>query len=299
VLYGASLQGFRLGEAIIYRGTYATGLFQCIYQPGPAHWATFSGTLEWHFAMLLVALSAFVWPLLLVAAGTMAALSILVAVLQACQARMAPKYDGFASRLVVAALCYAQPLVRSWARYKTGGLGWAAKPLELAPQECCSFRIPRSGSGALTYWTEEWRDRTELLGGLVGRLEALRWPKTIDTGWTDWDLELYCGPCTAVQICTAQEEHGGKKRLIRVRYRVRLREFAKTVFTVVLMLTLGAAFVHVGVAVACAAALVAGLATIWWRGMCVASQLLRIVDGLASEMRLIPCPTAAHDRAKG
>jgi len=208
---------------------------------------------------------------------------------------MAARYYGSISR-EVAALCYAQPLVRSWARYKTRGLGWASKPLELAAQECCSFRMPWSGSGVLVYWTEEWRNRTELLGGVVGRLESLGWPKLIDTGWTDWDLELCCGHSTAVQICTTQEEHGRKRRLIRARYRVRLREFAKTVFTVSLMIILGAAFVHVGMASACAAVLLVALATIWWRGTRAASQRLRIVGGVASEITLIPLPIAARSR---
>src|SRR5204863_8222654 len=102
VLYGASLQGLRLSEAIIYRGTYATGLFQCIYQPGPAHWATLPVTLEWHFIAVLVTVSAFVWPLMLVVAGGMVALSLLVAVLQASPARMARAPDGFVTRLAVA-----------------------------------------------------------------------------------------------------------------------------------------------------------------------------------------------------
>jgi GT2 family glycosyltransferase len=297
VLYGASLQGLRLGKSIIYRGTYATGLFQCIYQPGPAHWATLPSTLEWHLAAALIALGGLLSPLMFVAAGGMAALSILVAVLQAFQARMAPEYDGFVSRLVVAGLCYAQPLVRSWARYKRRGFGLAAQRLELPTSEYCRFRRPWSGYGALSYWTEEWRDRMELLRGVVSQLEALRWPKTIDTGWTDWDLELYCGPWTAVQICTTQEEHGGKKRLIRVRYRVRLREFAKAVVTVSLLLIIGAAFVHIGLATACTAALIAGLAMIWWRGIRAAAQLLRVIDGVASELRLITCPVVARSRS--
>ena len=37
----------------------------------------------------------------------------------AYQARLPAQHDGLASRLVVAALSYAQPLVRSWQRYRT------------------------------------------------------------------------------------------------------------------------------------------------------------------------------------
>ncbi len=38
-MYGASLPGLRVAAPIIYRGTFGTGMFQCLYQPGAAHWA--------------------------------------------------------------------------------------------------------------------------------------------------------------------------------------------------------------------------------------------------------------------
>ena len=41
------------------------------------------------------------------------------AMLQAAQARLAPAHDCVRSRLLIAALCYGQPLVRAWARYRT------------------------------------------------------------------------------------------------------------------------------------------------------------------------------------
>ena len=119
VMYGASLQGLRLDDAIIYRGTFGTGLFQCIYQPGPANWAMLPVTLEWQLAG-----GCSRWPRLFLppawaAAGAMLALSLAVAALQAGQATLAPRHDGWASRLLIAWLCYAQPVVRSWRRYRT------------------------------------------------------------------------------------------------------------------------------------------------------------------------------------
>src|SRR6185369_15018253 len=101
VPYGASLQGLRVGSPVIYRGVFGTGLFQCIYQPGPAHWAMLPSTLEWHLAILLVALAGLFWLPILAGAGVMLAISLLVAALQARQARLAPQYDGLGSRLVV------------------------------------------------------------------------------------------------------------------------------------------------------------------------------------------------------
>src|SRR5262249_4097157 len=114
VLYGASLRGLRLGEAILYRGTFGTGPFQCVYQPGPPHGAMLPSTLEWHVAAGLVALGTLFWLPAAAVAAAMLLLSLAVAVIQAVQAALAPEHEGFLSRLLIAGLCYAQPLVRSW-----------------------------------------------------------------------------------------------------------------------------------------------------------------------------------------
>ncbi len=119
VLYGPSPHGLCLSGALIYRGTFGTGLFQCLYQPGPAHWAMLPTTLEWHLAASLAGLAAFAWPLVGAVGAAMLLLSLLVATLQAAQARLAPAHDGPGARLLVMALCYTQPLVRSWGRYRT------------------------------------------------------------------------------------------------------------------------------------------------------------------------------------
>jgi hypothetical protein len=44
-LYGAALQGIRLGRDIIYRGTFEMALFQGDYRPGASHWAMLPSTL--------------------------------------------------------------------------------------------------------------------------------------------------------------------------------------------------------------------------------------------------------------
>src|SRR5205807_1938664 len=100
----AALQGLRLGGPIIYRGVFASGLFQCVYQRDPAHWAMLPGTLEWQAVAAVVALAGLLWlPMLLIAAG-MVFLSVVVAIMQAAQARIPAPHNGVASRLVVAGL---------------------------------------------------------------------------------------------------------------------------------------------------------------------------------------------------
>jgi hypothetical protein len=99
VLYGHSLQGLRLDPAIIYRGTFGAGLFQCLYQPGPAHWAMLPATLEWHVLIVLALAAGLLWPLARAVAGALLVLSVAVAALQAAQARLAPEHESVLSRL--------------------------------------------------------------------------------------------------------------------------------------------------------------------------------------------------------
>src|SRR5262249_40949272 len=119
MLYGVSLRGVRLDRSIIYHGTFATGLFQCLYQPGPAHWAMLPSTLEWHAVAGLAAAAGFFWWPASALLPALLRLSGVVAGLQAMQAVLAPAHGGPLTRLLVMALCYVQPLVRSWARYRT------------------------------------------------------------------------------------------------------------------------------------------------------------------------------------
>jgi GT2 family glycosyltransferase len=219
VLYGASLQGLRFGGPVIYRGTFGTGLFQCVYQPGPAHWAMFPGTLEWHVAAILLAAAALVWPWAGAVAALMLVLAVAVAGLQAAQARLARSHDGIGPRCVVGLLCYLQPLVRSWERYRTRlfcPLDRNVNPTEPADVG----RVPFSGRQLRVYWTEDGRERTELLQAVASSLSEQRWGIVYDSGWERWDLELHGHPWSRVRCRTVQEEHGGGRRLIRVGVRV-------------------------------------------------------------------------------
>jgi len=296
VLYGPSLQGSLLDEAIIYRGTFGTGPFQCLYQRGPAHWAMLPSTLEWHLLVVLAGLTGFVWPLTWIVVGAMLALSLLVAAIQASQARLPGEHDGLASRLLIMVLCYAQPLVRSWKRYRTRLLSYRPPPLTGRP--FCEERyraFPVSGRLTAVYWSEEGLDRTELLGLVIAYLNEQRWGKTIDSGWESWDLEIYCHPWTVVQVCTAQEDHGARKRLIRVRYRLRPSGHTKSL-GVAAALAAGAAclFQAWPVATLAGVLLAAGLGA-WWRGRYQASQAVRLFDAAAKEIHLVPCEPRAHD----
>ncbi len=93
-----------------------------------------------------------------------------------------------------------------------------------------------------------------------------------------------------MQVCTSQEDHGGNKRLIRVRYRLRL---SGTTRMLGVLACLGGtiAFILGGwevAGVAAALVLLVG-AGLWWRGTRRASRALAVFDGFAHTLRLLPC----------
>ena len=294
VLYGAALTGLRLTQAIIYRGTFGTGLFQCLYQPAPAHWAMLPSTLEWHAAALLVAALTFFWPAAWIGALLMLAAALVVAVLQAAQAPLSSQHQGLVSRIVIGTLCYAQPLVRSWKRYRTRLFSYRppASGSDLRPTNGAGLSL--TGARTVSYWTEDGCDRSRLLVRAIKFLDAHGWGKTLDTGWSHWDLEIHCHPWTVVQVCTAQEEHGGGKRLIRVRYRLRLSGYTRTL-ALGAVVSAGAALVFLSWVPATVAALLAAACLgVWWRGTRRARHVVALFDSIARELGLIRCEPAGR-----
>jgi GT2 family glycosyltransferase len=289
VVYGATLQGLRLGGSIIYRGTFGCGLFQCLYRPGPAHWAMLPSTLEWHLGAGLVALCGLACPYAWALAGFMLLLSVMVAAAQAAQAQLQPGHRGPAARLVVASLCYTQPLARSWKRYRTRLFSYSppSPPMGAPPGD--PPRLGPVGRRVTDYWSEEGRDRTDLLARVVRYLAEHRWGTVIDSGWSDWDVQIDCHPWAVLQVCTAQEDHGGRRHLIRVRYRVRTGGLTRLVGAAGLA-GLGLAAVLEFWPLAVGATAVAAVSLLGWRrGLRRASAAAAGIDALARrDLGMIP-----------
>jgi hypothetical protein len=300
---------------MIYRGTFGTGLFQCLYQPGPAHWAMLPSTLEWHLAAVLaVAAGSFWWPAWILVA-VMLALSAAVAALQAIQATLAPQHEGIRARLLVMMLCYAQPLIRSWARYRTrlfsygnpvspGEAAWSAgqpsKTVNDAPTASRrdGIGLPFTGRRALAYWSESGHDRTELLGVFLAHLMEHRWGTTVDSGWADWDLEVHYHPWTYMEIATAQEDHGSGKRLIRLRCRLWMTDLARIVAALAFAAVTILAGIHWPAALVGLGLCVLLCLGAWRRGIHLASRAVKAFDGLALGMDLIRCQPASTESQK-
>ncbi|AGA28603.1 glycosyltransferase [Singulisphaera acidiphila] len=296
VVYGPSAVGLRLSSPLIYRGTFGTGLFQCVYQPNAGHWAMLPSTLEWHAVALATAAAALVVgrPLFALSA-VMIALSVFVAALRAAQARPDRRHLRWTTRPLIALLCYLQPLVRSWFRYRTRliahrvpreGRTEAEGSASLSPPGSWPWFGPRFAA----YWSENGPNRIDLLRRAVESLNERKWARVLDSGWSDWDLGVYCRAGLILKVCTVQEDHGGGRCLIRVCYRLSLAQWVKAIGTVAAVALPVFALTFPKPAAIVLTATSALLAARWWQASRAADRVVDWFDAVAGQIGLTPCP---------
>ncbi len=290
VVYGTRPSSVNLGRPMIYRGTFGTGMFQCLYQPAPGHWAVLPGTLEWHGVAALLAIVAVVaWKPLAAIPALMIILSIAVATLQASKASLPRQHRHWGARVLVGVLCYLQPLVRSWSRYRVR-LIWHELPRP-DPAIPAAFRsqLPWFGTRTVAYWSQTGRGRIELLKRSIDYMNEFRIGKLIDSGWSDWDISVYCQTGIVFKIATVEEDHGGGRRLVRIRYRLSIVPW---------LVGTSLASVACATAVALPLGLILTLGTLalgghhWWRASRTAVRVVGLFDVLAAEMSMVPCAVA-------
>jgi hypothetical protein len=139
------------------------------------------------------------------------------------RARIEPQYDTVHARLLVMALALVQPLVRGWSRYFTW-LHFKRTPRSVIRTH---ENLPEGRGLAINtrrrvYWNEEGKDRHHLLTSIFQRLEEDGWRYSSDTGWNEWDIQIYGNFWWSVVLQTVTEYHGGPKCLNRVRLRFKL-----------------------------------------------------------------------------
>jgi GT2 family glycosyltransferase len=284
-IYGVSAWGLRIGRPIIYHGIFGAGLFQTLYTRGPAHWPMIPGCLEWiTAAALILALAPFAPVFGIVSLG-MLACTLALAVTQAFQARVPLRYDGLTARAVMAYLCLAQPLVRSMARYLYQLRG---KPGTTAPSEAIAAestrRLPFIYHHESAYWAEGWQERTTLVSQFARLLNTCNFAFVLDTGWTDWDVEVAIGPWAKVRIKTVEEDHGGGHRLVRVRYQLLPTLFTRS-WLLLLFLAVALLVTHNPFPAAALCALVVGvLGMVWQRAARRARSIIHIFDDTAQDL---------------
>ena len=248
----------------------------------------FPSTLEWHVLAAIVLLTGPFWPAAWVIGAVMLALSLAVAVVQAVQATLPARHDGVWSRAIIAGLCYAQPIVRSCRRYRTRLFGYAP-PCLTPPASASGRRLPWTGRGATAFWTENGCQRTDLLGVFIAWLLEHRWGACVDSGWSDWDVEVHSHPWTFLRVYTVQEDHGGAKHLLRVRYRMHFSALTKSLGILAGGIAGVTAGVHPLAGIAAAGLMLISALSLWWRGTNLAGRVTAGLDEAARALNAWPC----------
>jgi glycosyltransferase involved in cell wall biosynthesis len=244
---GPGSVGLRVGHDIIYHGVQGTGLFQTIYRQRVSLIAAMMMSLEWHLVAGFVAILGIVWLPLLAVAAAMELTSIGLAVASAYQ-QPKPKRRRWWSRPLIAYLHWRQPIARGWARYQYR--------LRSKTRGESNFRrngaLPRDPlvSNVLRYWWGNgWgsidgfgeRDRFGLLQRIQHEAQAAKIHVRPDSGWHDWDLELFGSRVAKSRVASVDEKHADG-RLVKVRVSTEPTGFCKAFFLAVAAIAIVASF---------------------------------------------------------
>ncbi len=281
---------------VIYSGVFGRGLFQTMYEP-PSSLAQFLPmTFEWNVVAILLAIAGIIaggWAFLLLVP---IAITWVLCINGALRAPIDKRFRGIKARALVAMLIYLGPILRGWERLK-----WRWREMESTDtttgsldQTSSKARIDwRERAMYLSYWSEKSDEKEVILGEMMRFLAPQKYFIQTDQGWNDWDLKIARGLWSRAYVLVCTENHGGEKRLQRVRCTMRLSRFS--------------AFVLRGYAVATAAVLILdapgwavgigllGLAQcglIFYRTIEFGKLMHRVIDTVAKRQNLTPFKAA-------
>jgi GT2 family glycosyltransferase/exo-beta-1,3-glucanase (GH17 family) len=222
-IYGAPRPVSFINRPVIYHGIFGEGFFQSIYPTPQSEVAAYLSSIEWFaLTVFLFGLGIFL-PALRIVPYLMIGGTLCVALSYMVRAPIEPKFDTVHARLLVMLLAFVQPLVRGWSRYFTW-LHFKRTPRSvIRAHEHLPNGVRIAGSlSRRVFWSEEGRDRHYLLGAIFQLLDEEGWRYSTDSGWNEWDIQIYGNFWWSIALQTVTEYHGGGKCLTRVRLRNRL-----------------------------------------------------------------------------
>ncbi len=234
-IYGTDQIGVRMTGDVVYHGLFGTGLFQTIYRRPASMVAAMLMSIEWHLLYGFIAVLGLAFTPLLWVAFFMSLVAPVLAVIAARQQPM-PKHKHWLTRPLIAFLHFRQPLTRGWARYS---VRLRAKVLN---EEATGYRRKQElpfdpkDRRTLLYWSK-WYDRLTLLEKIAAEVRRAGWRMAIDSGWANWDMEIYGSRYVKIRLTTATEHHHHVGMMTRVRVELAMSKFCLVLFLASCMLT--------------------------------------------------------------
>lgn len=214
-IYGAPRFTWLINKPVIYHGIFGEGLFQSIYPTPQSEIAAYLSSVEWVVLTVFIFCLSIPLPILRIVPYLMFGGTFLVALSYMIHAKLEPRHDTIRARLLVAFLAFAQPIARGWARYTTW-LKFKRTPPAVIASEEKNFTPQHGSISKLNYWTENGQGRERLLPEIIQALETEGWNYSTDTGWKDWDAQVYGSFWWGIKIRSVTEYHGGPKCLTRI-----------------------------------------------------------------------------------
>lgn len=221
-VYGAPRFTWLINHPVIYHGIFGEGFFQCIYPSAQSEIAAYLSSLEWVTLSTFIFLLSWPFPALGIVSFLMFSGTLLVSLSYMIHAKLEPRFDTIRARLLVAFLALSQPLVRGWARYFTW-LKYKRTPESVISAKEKDFSPSHvHGNSRLNFWNEEGKGREALLPTIIAALEDEGWSYSIDTGWKEWDIQIYGSFWWGIRLRSVTEYHGGPKSLTRINLSTRM-----------------------------------------------------------------------------
>jgi O-antigen biosynthesis protein len=238
-VYGPTHFSALFRRPVIYHGVFGYGLFQCIYPRQSSDFVQLMGSLEWNALTLVTLLLAIQFPATWYVPAILLLCTVAVGLTYGFRARVENPYQGFLSHLLVSGLAILQPIERGWARYST----WMSKKRTPGREisrtgESRQMKVIWDRPALLSFWNEKGKGREHFLKEFEKRLEEETWMYSSDTGWTNWDYQIYGNSWWQVRLLTVTEEHGDGKRLTRVRLHPSPTSFTRLVAIIVGIISL-------------------------------------------------------------
>ncbi len=279
---------------VIYSGVFGRGLFQTMYEPPSSLAAFLPLTFEWNLAAIVLAL----WGV--IAGGWLWLMTVpllltwTLCVNGALKAPIERRFRGLKARALIALLIYLGPILRGWERAR-----WRIRLMKTSDQMRIDAAEDSTGQKAridwreraffLAYWSERGDEKELLLGGLMAFLAPQKYFIMPDQGWSDWDLKIARGLWSRAYVMVVGENHGGAKRLLRVRCEMRLSRLSA--FMLRCYAGFGAAALILDAPAVAAVIGIVGLAHfsfIAYSTWAFGGLMHRIIDAVARQAQLTP-----------
>jgi hypothetical protein len=208
------------------------------------------------------------------------------------RARVDTLAGGLQGRLLISVLTYFGPLLRSLERYKWWVRGLTSA--EPAPSERPVQALPwswRERAFSASFWTESALEKETLLHGMMDVLTARKYFVLVDQGWSEWDLEVHHGVWSRGRIKVCAENHGGDRRVLRVKCAFRTSRLGRGVLIGGLVATgLGLELAVPALAAAGVAACLVGAVALLRDSLRLGRMLYDALQGVARRARLHYAP---------